>query len=420
MTEHFATSPFGGRMMNAAHFLSYEKLRQQQQNMCNEQSDRGAKPVQNRSVDRWKLLRSLTEAREAYQLSYRTIAVLEALMSFYTDKMLDGSLPLIVFPSNHELSMRLRGMSAPTIRRHIACLVALGFILRRDSPNGKRFVRRDSNGEIAMAFGFDLAPLTFKADEIESFAEQAREENRQRQQLRFAITIHLRDIAKTIDAALNEGRAGDWASLLVRLQQLSGRVERNGTIHDLSERELSLSVLRQKVENLYLSNLSNQEMIGNETENEHHIQNSKIESIDLETNEKSKKKNIAHKAEPAKPKTTMLRTVPELDEILQNCPQIKSYAVRGIHNWADLITTAGHIRSMLGITASAWQQACEIMGDMNAAATIAAMLERSETIHSAGGYLRKLTQRAEIGQYSVKPALRALAHTRAVDLRIVS
>ncbi|MCF7646811.1 replication initiation protein RepC [Bacillus subtilis] len=411
MTEHFATSPFGGRMINAAHFLSYEKLRQQKQNL--RQNSIQTENTSERTavcVDRWKLLRALTEAREAYQLSSRSIAVLEALLSFYPDKILDGSVPLIVFPSNHELSMRLRGMSAPTIRRHIATLVEIGFILRRDSPNGKRFVRRDSNGEIAMAFGFDLAPLTFRAAEIETQAEKIREENRIRQQLRFSITIHLRDISKTILSALNENREGDWEALYDQLQALSGRVERNGTLSSLTIREQALSNLRRQVENLYLSNVSEPQMSGNERENEHHIQNSSIESFDKTKPIKTEKSEIQIADKPTTARAQI--KTPHLNEILNRCPQIKNYAVHGIQNWKDLVTTAGHIRSMLGITLSAWQQACESMGEINAAVTVAALLERSDTIHSAGGYLRKLSQKAEIGQYSVQPVLRALSQTK--------
>lgn len=416
MTEHFATSPFGGRMMNAAHFLNYETLRQSQKQVQSVQADSN-KAAKLCTVDRWKLLRALTEARESYQISHRTISVLEVLLSFYGDKLLDARAPLIVFPSNHELSMRLRGMSAPTIRRHLAHLVQLGFILRRDSPNGKRFVRRNSDGEIAMAFGFDLAPLVFKAAEIEAHAEQARDIARKRQQLRFTITIHLRDIAKTIAAACLENRAGDWIGLAERLQALSGRVERNGSIENLTMREHALGILRHDVENLYVSMLSESKMSASEHEIEHHIQNSNIEYLDKDTKDKPDITN-----EPILPGTTThkinnkacnpAKSDTSLKDILTACPQIAGYAARGIHNWADLMITAGHIRSMLGITNSAWQQACFIMGDINAAITIAAILERSETIHSAGGYLRKLTERAAIGQYSIKPVLRAIENTR--------
>ncbi|MBX8827910.1 transcriptional regulator, partial [Ochrobactrum sp. SFR4] len=100
------------------------------------------------------------------------------------------------------------------------------------------------------------------------------------QQLRFSITIHLRDISKTILSALNENKEGDWEALYDQLQALSGRVERNGTLTNLTIREQALSNLRRQVENLYLSNVSEPQMSGNERENEHHIQNSNIESFD--------------------------------------------------------------------------------------------------------------------------------------------
>src|SRR5690606_27438383 len=144
-------------MMSAAQFLNAETLRQHQKHASSKPINTSSESTAAQPVERWKLLRALTEARAAYALSHRTITVLEALLSFHGDKALDGSKQLIVFPSNNELSMRLRGMSAPSIRRHIACLVSHGFIIRRDSPNGKRYVRRDDCGDIQCAFGFDLA-----------------------------------------------------------------------------------------------------------------------------------------------------------------------------------------------------------------------------------------------------------------------
>ncbi len=49
---------------------------------------------------------------------------------------------VVVFPSNRELSIRAHGMAPATLRRHLASLVEAGLIIRRDSPNGKRFARR--------------------------------------------------------------------------------------------------------------------------------------------------------------------------------------------------------------------------------------------------------------------------------------
>ncbi len=80
-------------------------------------------------ADKWQLLRALTEASAEYGLSDRTLSLLEALVSFTAERVLDGKQPIIVFPSNRELSLRARGMAPATIRRHLAALVDAGMIL---------------------------------------------------------------------------------------------------------------------------------------------------------------------------------------------------------------------------------------------------------------------------------------------------
>ena len=82
-------------------------------------------------------------------------------------------------------------MSASTLRRQLAALVDAGLIVRRDSPNGKRYARKGRGGEIKLAFGFDLAPLVVRAEEFEGMAQEIeaeiRRSNLQRRGSRFAV-----------------------------------------------------------------------------------------------------------------------------------------------------------------------------------------------------------------------------------------
>ena len=112
---------------------------------------------------------------------------------------------LVVFPSNRQLSLRAHGMAPATLRRHLAVLVDAGLIVRRDSPNGKRYARKDGAGEVEIAFGFDLSPLVARADEFESLAEAVRAEERALKRVRERITICRRDIAKMIVTGIEEG-----------------------------------------------------------------------------------------------------------------------------------------------------------------------------------------------------------------------
>lgn len=100
--------------------------------------------------------------------------------------------------------------------------------------------------------------------------------------------------------------------------------------------------------------------------------------------------------------------------MLKACPQISDYGPGGsIGNWRDLMSAAVVIRSMLGVSPSAYQEACEIMGPENAAVAMACIFERANLINSAGGYLRDLTRRTEQLEFSLGPMIMALLKANA-------
>lgn len=78
----------------------------------------------------------------------------------------------MVFPSNIQLSIRAHGIAEATLRRHLALLVEAGLIIRKDSANGKRYARKDEDGSIEHAFGFDISPLLMRAEELACLAQK--------------------------------------------------------------------------------------------------------------------------------------------------------------------------------------------------------------------------------------------------------
>ena len=399
--ERIATTPFGGARMCAEIFSLQSAVAKRQHALKTEGSGNDAG-----TADKWQLLRALTEARVAYGLSDRTLAVLEALTSFHPDRLLDGRNPIIVFPSNIELSLRTRGMSAPTLRRHLAVLVEGGLILRRDSANGKRFCRRDEQGSVEAAFGFDLAPLALLAGDIYEKAEQARARTKAVQALRMEITLHLRDIAKIVDAALAEERGGDWIRLSAQLAALSGRISRAADVESLCGRRDGLAALRAEVERTYLKSLSEQEMSVNDAEFERHISNSNTDShIDNYGND-PEKRQLRH-ASSFRIRADLDVKIP-LERLLALCPDLSAYALAPLRSWQDVKKTAELVRSILGVSPDAWRKAVAAMGDTGASIVVAAILQRGEEIRSPGGYLRELTAKAEKGRFSIQPLLKAL------------
>ncbi|WP_048858494.1 helix-turn-helix domain-containing protein, partial [Acidiphilium multivorum] len=84
-------------------------------------------------------------------------------------------------------------------------LVELGLVVMRDSPNGKRYGRRDRSGRIVEAYGFDLSPLGVRLEEFRAVAEKGRAEREAVRQLRRRVTIARKAIEQIVETAVEVG-----------------------------------------------------------------------------------------------------------------------------------------------------------------------------------------------------------------------
>ncbi|ACM39259.1 replication protein C (plasmid) [Allorhizobium ampelinum S4] len=365
-----------------------------------------------KSADKWMIFRDVKEARETYKLPPYSIAVLDALLTFYPEKELRQDAQLIVFPSNAQLMVRANGMSGATLRRHLAILVDVGMIVRKDSPNGKRYARKDGSGEIERAFGFDLSPLLARSEEFALAAQQVATDRREFLKAKESLTLCRRDVRKVISAAIEEGAEGDWEAVESVYLDIVRRIPRTPSASDLAQVLDELQLLFDEVINRLDLVDNSEDISSNAAQSERHIQNSKTESIN-ELEHSSENKQGAKPSETGRPKREPVKAFP-LGMVLRACPQISDYGPGGqIASWRDLMSAAVVARSMLGVSPSAYQTACETLGPENAAAVMACILERGGHINSAGGYLRALTQRAEKGEFSLGPMLMALTRANA-------
>ena len=397
--------------------------------------DFAGKPGASETVaHKWRLFRALTEAKAPLGVTDRALSVLHALLSFHQETALTlpparpsgdqeaeaGSAGIVVFPSNRELSIRAHGMAPATLRRHLACLVEAGLIIRRDSPNGKRFARRGQGGAIESAFGFDLTPLVARAEEIENLAEEVRAENKAMRLLRERITLLRRDIVKMIATGIEEGVPGDWEGRHRRYAALAASYARNSLRADLEALASDLAALDAEIQNALENHINLQKRSANESHSERHIQNQNTNSFDLEPSLQEGRGETLRPDDQgslppsanANPKPSTPKTYP-LGMVLDACPDIVDYAKGGISNWRDLAATAATVRSALGVSPDAWAQALETLGEHEASIVIAAILQRGDEIKSAGGYLRVLTAKARAGEFSLGPVLMALLRGKA-------
>ena len=374
-------------------------------------------------VNKWEVLRELGVARTVIGVTDRELTVLQALLSFHPETILGGnSENLIVFPSNAAICDRLNGMPCSTMRRHLAGLLRAGLLVRRDSPNGKRYVRR--HGEDAQAFGFDLTPLVARFAEFCASAEVVRAETEAYRRLRQQVSLMRRDLAAlAVYGAEHDGSLPLWDEL--------ARI--SATTTACLRRKLSMDDLRE-IEALLLSGLERaRDVIEGKTEiasinelhNEQHLQTSNTHDQDLEPClEKAEGKFRETRptfatgeqdsaCEPERPEVEAnLPNIP-LPLVLAACNEFRQYVPDEVRHWHQFVRAAEILRPMMGISPSAWEEAVDAMGAEQAAVVVVAILERMSEINSPGGYLRCLSAKASRNEFSCGPMVMALLRREA-------
>lgn len=408
MQSRTPTTPFGRRSLTLAHVAT--------------QVAASTRPPE-KIVHKWKIFHAICTARPRLGIPERALTVLDALLSFHPETALTGEDDLIVFPSNNQLTLRAHGMPASTLRRHLAVLVDAGFIVRRDSPNGKRYARKGKGGDIELAFGFDLSPLVVRSEEFEKLATEIEAEARALKLARERVTLCRRDIAKMIATGIEEGvptrREGrgpaDWQEVHQAFRSIVETIPRTATREELEAIADELSQLADDILNLLENHVKATNTSANESHAERHLQNSKPDPLtDLEP---SLREGRAAGAEPKPQPPRFAEGSYPLGMVLSACPDIIDYAKGGISNWRDFLATAAVVRSMLGISPSAWEEAQTVMGETQAAIVVGCILQRGDAIRSAGGYLRGLTRKAEVGEFSLGPILMAQINSRLHEKR---
>ena len=447
-----ATSAFGRRPVTRAQIEA-------QLAVAEARAHAGGQGVTNGAgaVHKWTLLRTLGEIRDGLGVSDRALSVLSALLSFHPETALTlGPEPelgqdddaaagayagLVVFPSNRALSLRCNGMSEPTLRRHLAALVEAGLILRRDSPNGKRYARREAGAGVSQAFGFDLAPLVARADEFDARLETLRAEQRRARLLKERINLLRRDLAKRLAFALDEGLAGPWQALRQAFLALCTPLRKLRGVSDFAALARDLDRLQDEVTTGLTQAFTAPQtetvplkINGDGDHSDRRLSESNSEQFpEFEPPSKRAGGDAGPLTAVATPASMAAPRDLPLPVVLDACRDVEDYNFSGerIAAWRDFVDVAATIRPMLGISPDAWRDAVETLGETQAAVAVAFILQRSEhsseaqtlagaegrvvvavngspAIRSPGGYLRALTEKGREGALPLWPAL--LAH----------
>jgi replication initiation protein RepC len=371
-----------------------------------------------------QLLAAFKAAAPQLGLSPRLVHAIDWLFRF--TMMQDwgrGGRP-IVWPSA-SLQQEALGLSPTQAKAINRALIEAGLITMRDSPNGKRYGKRDAQGNIIEAYGFDLSPIAARHAEFLRLAAEARAERIEMGRLRRRATIARNGITQIMETAAEYGFQGDeWLTLRRETRDLTQalrKVERSEEmtfgVESLERWQRSarerLELLLSKVESDAGESV-NSDPLGPENRPHQYTYKPSLDPEQDTVIAQEKSSNPAGKPveptaaperrEPPEP-GRVLKLAP--DELVKLAPRLKSYLRSPDPAWPDVIEAAALLRSDLGVSKSLWGEACLAMGRERAAIAIA-IVSTKDAAHfrtTAGGYFHGMVTKAKAGHLNLDRTL---------------
>jgi replication initiation protein RepC len=379
-----------------------------------------------------QLLAALKAAAPSLGFSPRLVHAVDWLFRFTQPQDWgQGSRP-IVWPSASMQEDAL-GLSPTRTKALNRALIEAGLITMKDSPNGKRYGKRDGKGRIVEAYGFDLSPLAARHAEFVRLAAEARAERAEFARLRRRATIARNGIAQILETAAEYGFAGEeWTRLqhdtreLVRALRKVERPEEMALgVESLERRQRSA---RERLENLLIQvtptapETVNTAPKGPENGPHQYTYNPSLDPEQDTVTAPEGCKSVSGSAvsdpmtpevrqepqgaqtgqEGQRPARTDGGTVMRLstDELVRMAPRLKPYLRSSAPAWPDIVDAADWLRHDLGVSKSLWGEACVAMGREEAAIALAIVSAKpaAHFTSSPGGYFHGMVAKARAGE----------------------
>jgi replication initiation protein RepC len=381
-----------------------------------------------------KVLAAFKAAAPYLGLAPRVVHAIDWLFKFTQPQdWKQGSRPM-VWPSA-AMQREALGLGPTQVKALNRVLIEAGLIVMHDSPNGKRYGKRNGQGRIVEAYGFNLAPLAARQAEFLALAEQGRAARERMRLLRRRCTIArngLRQILETVaELGLNDA---DWQHLeeegrglarsLQKVEQLE-EMERGVTALEQRQREA-----RERLEGLLPTICCPQAEAGDcadsdpkGPENRPHIiltnypLNPKKDTVMASKGCRATEGSAAPSPEaterPREPQeglsTRSHRTDAgpimrvSTDELVRLAPKLRAYLRTSTPTWPDIVDAADWLRHDLGVSKPLWGEACMAMG-REAAAIAVAIVSAKPAEHftsSPGGYFYGMVAKAKAGELNL-------------------
>ncbi len=371
-----------------------------------------------------QLLAAFKAAAPRLGLSPRLVHAIDWLFRFTMAQDWGRGGRPIVWPSA-SVQREALGLSESRVKMLNRALIEAGLITMKDSPNGKRYGKRDARGQIVEAYGFDLSPIAARHAEFLRLAAEAKAERIETGRLRRRATIARNGITQILETAAEYGFLDEeWATLRRESRVLSQTLrkvelpeELTLGVESLERRQRSA---RERLESLLLKVESEARgsvipsPLGPANRPHQYTYKSDLNpEQDTVIAQEQSSRTGGEATEP--PSAPAPREVPETgrvlklqpDELVKLAPKLKAYLRRPDPTWPDLVDAAAFLRSDLGVSKSLWGAACLAMGRERAAIAIA-IVSTKDTSHfrtTAGGYFHGMVTKAKAGELNLDRTL---------------
>jgi len=376
-----------------------------------------------------QLLAAIKEAAPLIGVSPRLVHAVDWLFRFTQPQdWQPGSRP-IVWPSAR-MQQEALGLSPAQAKVINRSLIELGLISMKDSPNGKRYGKRDPKGRIIEAYGFDLSPLAARYAEFRRLAEQGRAERLAMGRLRRRATIAKKAIVQILETVAEYGLDGEeWAALRRDSAAIGAALKAVERSDEMEVGVISLErrqrLAREQLETL----LGVVDSSPKGPENQPHYNNYKPTSYPQEDTVIAAKgcNGGGEGPDPSQPRQEKRKRSEKgmvhgiaPDELAQLAPKLRSYLHRPSPTWPEITDAADWLRTDLGISKPLWGDACLTLGRELAAVALA-VVSTKDPAHftvSPGGYFHGMVTKARAGELHLERTIWALRRADRPETRL--
>jgi replication initiation protein RepC len=341
-----------------------------------------------------------------------------------------GSRP-IVWPSALR-QQEFLGLTPSAVKTLNRALFDAGIFVLRDSPTGKRYGRRDDQGRIIEAYGFDLSPLAFRSDEFIRLAAEARAERERVAALKRRATCARRAIAQIGETLAAIGPlppawpqlAADTAGLVKSIRKARTSDELAVIVNGIESRKIQAEAWAKEASHPVETTpvgpadsphtIISTNTLFNPSDTVIAAEGSSRGEVGPPVTEPVPEQRVVSDETPAFRPFERVETI-HPGELLQLAPQLAEHVTQPYPDWADIVNAAGGgLRHDLGVSQSLWGEACVAVGRPLAAVALAVVSTkpREHFIRGAGGYFAAMIKRAKKGELHLDRSLWKLRRDR--------